>query len=58
VEIDENISFVVTSWTPLIASGLSIGEHKMKLTLLDKKDKPVVSKFNGMVKKFILSKTP
>lgn len=58
VELDSDIKFTVDAWTPLAVNGLNVGEHQLKLTLIDKKGQPINSKFNGVSRKFILAKSP
>ncbi|MBK7959063.1 MAG: hypothetical protein IPK03_13795 [Bacteroidetes bacterium] len=58
IELDSDIKFTVDSWTPLAVNGLNVGEHQLKLTLVDKKGLPINSKFNGVTRKFILANSP
>jgi hypothetical protein len=39
--------FTLTKWEPYFIEGLALGEHKIKLELLDKNDKMVQSEYNG-----------
>ena len=41
-------TFTITKWVPYIIEGLPLGEVKIKLELLDKAGKLVVSPFNGV----------
>lgn len=58
VELDQIHSFYIDKWAPFILEGLSMGEHTLKLTLVNSKNQAVKNEFNGMERKFILMKNP
>ncbi|MCB9042557.1 MAG: phosphopeptide-binding protein [Chitinophagales bacterium] len=46
--------FMLTSWEPYFISGLGLGEHTVKLELLDNQNQLVQSPFNPVTRKFSL----
>lgn len=50
--------FTLTKWEPYFIEGLALGEHKIKLELLDKADKPVQTEFNGTTRTIKLLAEP
>jgi hypothetical protein len=50
--------FILTRWEPYFIEGLPLGEHKIKLELLDKTDKTVQTEFNGTERTIKLSTEP
>jgi hypothetical protein len=55
--IDGN-EFTLTQWEPYYIEGLSLGEHKIKLELVDKNNKPVISPYNGTERTIKLLEEP
>lgn len=55
--IDE-ATFTLTRWEPYFIEGLALGEHKIKLELLDKNNKPVQTEFNGTTRTIKLLAEP
>ena len=51
-------SFTLTKWEPYFIEGLALGEHKIKLELLDKTDKLVQTEFNGTTRTIKLLAEP
>ena len=51
-------TFTLTKWEPYFIEGLSLGENKVKLELLDKDNKVVASQFNGTERTFTLKAEP
>ena len=45
--IDGGATFIITKWEPYYIEGLGLGQHKIKLELLDKNGKLVQSGYNG-----------
>lgn len=43
----DGTQFIVSKWEPYYIEGLALGEHKIKLELLDKGGKPLVTEYNG-----------
>jgi hypothetical protein len=58
VELDQTHTFYIEEWTPILLEGLAMGEHTLKLTLVNSKDQAVKNEFNGVERKFILMKNP
>ena len=50
--------FILTKWEAYYMEGLPPGENKVKLELLDKNDKPVISPYNGTERAFKLLEEP
>ena len=50
--------FTLTKWEAYYVEGLPLGENKIKLELLDKNDKLVISPFNGTERTFKLLEEP
>lgn len=50
--------FTLTKWEAYYMEGLPLGENKVKLELLDKNDKLVISPFNGTERTFTLKEEP
>ena len=55
--IDE-ATFTLTKWEPYFIEGLALGEHKIKLELLDKNNKAVQTEFNGTTRTIKLLAEP
>jgi hypothetical protein len=58
VIIDSIHSFYIKEWKPCLIKGLAMGEHKIKLSLVDSRLKPIKSAFPNIDRKFILQETP
>jgi hypothetical protein len=58
VELDQTHTFYTDIWAPLLLEGLAMGEHTIKLTLVNSKDQAVKNEFNGVERKFILMSNP
>jgi hypothetical protein len=50
--------FTLTKWEPYFIEGLPLGVNKIKLELLDKDNKLVVSQYNGVERTFTLKTEP
>ena len=50
--------FTLTKWEPYFIEGLSLGEHTIKLQLLDKNNKVVETEYNGTTRKIKLLTEP
>lgn len=58
VELDSTHQFILYQWKPYLIKGLSIGDHKIKLTLLDSKNKIVKTPFPITERVFTLQDNP
>ena len=54
----DGAEFLLFKWEPYFIEGLTLGEHKIKLELLDKNNKPVEAKFNSTERTIKLSAEP
>lgn len=50
--------FILTKWQPYIIEGLPLGQNKIKLELLDRKNQPVASPYNGTERTITLKVEP
>jgi len=51
----DGTEFLISKWMPYFIEGLSVGEHNIKLELIDKSNKTVASPFNPVERKFTLA---
>jgi len=56
--VNGETEFTLTEWKPYFLEGLPMGDNKIKLTLVDKDDKPVNSPLNPIERVFTLVKDP
>ncbi|MDX2001174.1 MAG: hypothetical protein SFW35_02005 [Chitinophagales bacterium] len=54
----DGTEFVLTKWEPYFIEGLPLGEHTIKLELIDKDGKTIPNKFNPVERKITLSPAP
>jgi hypothetical protein len=54
----DTTEFILPIWEPYFIEGLSLGEHKIKLELIDKAGKLVISPFNATERTIKLSEEP
>lgn len=54
VTVDDKTKFVIAKWRPYILEGLSMGEHKVSIELIDKQGKLIGGGNNRITKKFVL----
>lgn len=58
ITIDSIETFYIKEWKPYLIKGLSIGEHKIKLDLVDKNLKSISNPFLPVTRSFSLQKSP
>lgn len=56
VIIDGNTTFNITKWVPYFMKGLEVGDHTIKITLMDKEGTPIEGPFNTEERTFTLTK--
>jgi len=54
----DGAEFILTKWEPYFIEGLPLGEHTIKLQLLDKNNKVVETEYNGTERKIKLLTEP
>lgn len=54
VSIDDAAVFKITKWAPYFMEGLTVGEHTIKIQLMDKNDNPIEGPFNTEERAFSL----
>lgn len=58
VEIDGEHKFTLTKWSPYLIKGLTMGEHKVKISLVNRHNQPINAPFLPVERSFSLQSNP